>query len=671
MKGHILGGRYELIEKIGGGGMAVVYKAKCRLLNRFVAVKILRPEFINDEEFINRFRIEAQAAASLSHPNIVSIYDVGEEEGIHYIVMEFIDGITLKDYIKKKGTIPWREAVNITIQICSAIEQAHRNHIVHRDIKPHNIILTADGIAKVTDFGIAKAVTSSTITMVGSTIGSVHYFSPEQARGGFVDEKSDLYSLGIVLYEMVTGKTPFDGETPVAVALKHIQNVPDEPSSINPDIPRSVNDIIMKAIKKEQNSRYQSATEMLADLHRVFKEPDGDFVVFSSDDNCPTVRIPDITNRNFIQKEEESDIKGNKTNKGKKKKDNLTTWLAIATSVIIISIFAYIAYKIIVPVILPQSSENFIVESYVGKNIDDVRELLEKHNITVEEKPVFSESKEKGTILSQNVAPGKEFKPGAANVIEFEVSAGPELIKIPDLKGKEYRVAEMDLKSMGLETEVEEENSDTIPNGHVIRTEPGKDEEVEPGTLITIYKSIGPKLEQVQVPDLTGKTFSEVQQELEKVNLKIGKTKPENVSSSVAKVIEQYPLAKTMVDEGTAVDITFDDGSTPQEGSGENGNQDDSGNENGDTNDTTGEDTLKRKIVTHRVPLADPDKYGDEIKVYVVVTLSDNNEKKVIFDRTVKKNEFPLTLSIPVPEDGTTDVRMELDGEFYTQFTSE
>ena len=206
--------------------MAVVYKAKCLLLNRFVAVKILRSEFTDDEEFVKRFRVEAQAAASLNHPNIVSIFDVGKQDDIQYIVMEMIDGITLKEYIAGKGALPWREAVSIAIQICSAIEHAHRNFIVHRDIKPHNIMITNEGIAKVTDFGIARAVTSATITMVGSTIGSVHYFSPEQARGGFIDEKSDLYSLGITIYEMVTGKVPFDGESPVAIALKHIQEKP-------------------------------------------------------------------------------------------------------------------------------------------------------------------------------------------------------------------------------------------------------------------------------------------------------------------------------------------------------------------------------------------------------------------------------------------------------------
>jgi len=226
MEGQILGNRYLLLEKIGGGGMAVVYKAKCTLLNRFVAIKILRSEFTNDEEFVKRFRIEAQSVASLSHPNVVSIYDVGDQDDVHYIVMEYVDGMTLKEYINKHGALNWQDAIKITIQICSAIEHAHKNKIVHRDIKPHNILMTKEGIAKVTDFGIARAVTSSTITMVGSTIGSVHYFSPEQARGGFIDEKSDLYSLGIAMYEMVVGRVPFDGDTPVAVALKHIQEIP-------------------------------------------------------------------------------------------------------------------------------------------------------------------------------------------------------------------------------------------------------------------------------------------------------------------------------------------------------------------------------------------------------------------------------------------------------------
>lgn len=276
--------------------MAVVYKAKCTLLNRFVAIKILRSEFTNDEEFVKRFKIEAQSVASLSHPNVVSIYDVGFQDDIHYIVMEYVDGMTLKEYINKHGALNWQEAVKITIQICSAIDHAHKNNIVHRDIKPHNILMTKDGIAKVTDFGIARAVTSSTITMVGSTIGSVHYFSPEQARGGFIDEKSDLYSLGIAMYEMVTGKVPFDGDSPVAVALKHIQEQPVEPRKHVPSLPYGANEIIMKAIQKEQGLRYQTATAMLADLNKVLNQPQGGFVNYEIDRSSQsTIRMPSVS----------------------------------------------------------------------------------------------------------------------------------------------------------------------------------------------------------------------------------------------------------------------------------------------------------------------------------------------------------------------------------------
>ena len=279
LEGRLLGNRYEIIEKIGNGGMATVYKATDKVLKRYVAVKILRDEFTTDEEFIKRFEVEAQSAARLTHPNIVSIYDVGVEENLYYIVMELIQGKTLKEIIvEERGPLPWKWSVNVAIQIASALEMAHRNNIVHRDIKPHNIIITEDGIAKVTDFGIAKAVSNSTITAFGTTIGSVHYFSPEHARGGYTDAKSDIYSLGVVMYEMVTGKVPFDADTPVSVALKHMQEEPEEPIEVNPNIPVAVNKIIMKALQKDSTLRYQTATDMLRDLRTALKNPEGDFV---------------------------------------------------------------------------------------------------------------------------------------------------------------------------------------------------------------------------------------------------------------------------------------------------------------------------------------------------------------------------------------------------------
>ena len=258
--------------------MATVYKAKCHVLNRYVAVKVLKEEFTTDEEFIRRFNIEAQSAAGLTHPNIVSVYDVGHEDGIYYIVMELIQGKTLKQIIEEDGALPWKWSLNIAIQIASALEAAHKNNIIHRDIKPHNIIITEDGVAKVTDFGIAKAVSNSTITAFGTTIGSVHYFSPEHARGGYTDAKSDLYSLGIVMYEMLTGRVPFDADTPVSIALKHMQEKPIEPIKLNPSIPFAVNKIIMKAMQKEPALRYQTATEMLRDMTMALKNPEGEFV---------------------------------------------------------------------------------------------------------------------------------------------------------------------------------------------------------------------------------------------------------------------------------------------------------------------------------------------------------------------------------------------------------
>jgi len=293
--------------------MATVYKAKCHVLNRYVAVKVLKDEFTTDEEFVKRFNTEAQAVASLTHPNIVSVYDVGHEGDLYYIVMELIQGKTLKEIILADGALNWKWSINIAIQIASALETAHKNNIIHRDIKPHNIIITEDGIAKVTDFGIAKSVSNSTITAFGTTLGSVHYFSPEHARGGFTDAKSDLYSLGVVLYEMVTGKVPFDADTPVSVALKHMQETPKEPININPAVPLAVNKIIIKAMKKDPSFRYASATEMLKDLTLALKNPDGDFVsVAIGDGDFPTQLIPTLNNKNIEEKIKDKDKKNRK-----------------------------------------------------------------------------------------------------------------------------------------------------------------------------------------------------------------------------------------------------------------------------------------------------------------------------------------------------------------------
>lgn len=292
MIGKVLGGRYELLEKVGGGGMAIVYKAKCHLLKRYVAVKILRPELVENEEFIARFKRESQAAASLSHHNIVNVYDVGQEEDIHYIVMEYVNGETLKEYIIRNGRLDSMEAVRITLQICSALSHAHKRNIVHRDIKPQNILMDREGSVKVADFGIARAVTSATVTMAGANIiGSVYYFSPEQARGGYIDKKSDIYSLGIVLYEMVTGIVPFEGDSAISVAIKHIQEKVKPPGEVNPNIPVGLQHIIEKAIEKEPDSRYNSTETMASDLKTFMKEPDTLYIMNKDDNDTQITKV--------------------------------------------------------------------------------------------------------------------------------------------------------------------------------------------------------------------------------------------------------------------------------------------------------------------------------------------------------------------------------------------
>ena len=654
MEGRILGNRYELIERIGGGGMAVVYKAKCHLLNRYVAVKILRSEFTDDEEFVERFRIEAQAAASLSHPNIVSIFDVGHVDDLHYIVMEYIDGITLKEYINQMGALPWRDAVNIAIQICSAIEQAHKNHIIHRDIKPHNILITKECIAKVTDFGIARAVSSATITMVGSTIGSVHYFSPEQARGGFTDEKSDLYSLGITVYEMVTGKVPFDGESPVAVALKHIQEKAERPSDVNASIPKGVNDLIVKAIKKDQNLRYQNASEMLTDLQRTLGEPNAKIVGSGIVEELPTRKMQAVgTGIDMIDEDEDEPEEGKVNMADKRKKDRLSVWLGIATGLIIVSVLFYIGMKFVLPAIIPDNTGDYVVLDYTNKDFNDVREELAKFEITADESErIFDETIGKDIIISQDVATGNTLKPG--NTIKFKVSDGPEMVEIPDISGKESREAEQIIKDHELEPSEITEYSDTVATGLVIRTEPAAFEKVKPNESVAVYVSLGPELLKVKVPDISGLTRSEAEKRITDNKLTVGTIIPSDVISEVAVIIKQYPAADTEVDEGTPVEMTFQiDDTAGQTTPGQT-------TSNGNIQSTT--DNNDKRTAQLTVSLDSNREYGDEVLMYVEATPSDTNQRVVEFNENVVKSNFPFSIPITLAKSGTTHVIVMLDG---------
>ena len=636
MIGQILGNRYELIEKVGGGGMALVYKARCKLLNRFVAVKILRPDFTNDEEFIKRFKIEAQAAASLSHPNIVSIYDVGNEEDIHYIVMEYIDGATLKEYIEEKGALDWKEAVNISIQICLAIKHAHENNIVHRDIKPHNILFTKEGMIKVTDFGIARAVTSSTITMVGGTIGSVHYFSPEQARGGFTDEKSDIYSLGIVLYELLTGTLPFNGDTPVSVAIKHIQEEPEEPINMNSQIPIGVNDIVKKAIQKDQNSRYQKASDLLDDLYKVLDKPSTQFFEETNIEDSPTVRVPALDeNTSFADKSVSKKIGDDM--KRKKKKEKTTTIVAVATSILVVALVLFMVGKVIMSQ-MEQNNKEFIVGDYVGMNYKDVVRMLENNNIRFNLVEKYNDNVPEGEIFYQDRGEGETLIPGEFSEIEIHVSKGPEYFEIPDFRRTDYRQAGSILRENGLLVVEELEYSDTVAIDYVIRTDPPMNVKVKNGDTVVLYRSIGPEIRTTKVPDLIGMTRVEATALITERKLKVGEVYPEDMASVVDKVTRQVPEPGIEVNEGTAISFYFDE-------------------------------LIPKEIKVNRViTLENEENYGDSIKVLVNVKRSDSDEVETLIRDTVEKESFPIVIEVPVPEDGSTQVKIYLDQKFYREF---
>ncbi len=554
--GKYIGSRYEILEVIGKGGMATVYRAKCHVLNRMVAVKVLKEEFTTDEEFIRRFNIEAQSAAGLSHPNIVSIYDVGHEGSIYYIVMELIQGKTLKEIIAEDGALPWKWSVNIAIQIASALEAAHKNNIVHRDIKPHNIIITEDGVAKVTDFGIAKAVSNSTITAFGTTIGSVHYFSPEHARGGYTDAKSDLYSLGIVMYEMVTGRVPFDADTPVSIALKHMQEKPVDPMKLNPNVPVAVNQIIMKAMQKEPSMRYQSATEMLKDLSLALKNPDGRFVLEPSMDTQATQRIGTITED--MAKEDKIENK-----KDKKKQGKIRTYfkehpkmkiLAIILSFVLVFLITVFTVKGIMDA---TTVKNVYIPNLVGKTEDEVKQELEGTKLTYEiASEEYNSEVEAGRVISQDPAYKNNFTIKENTVISLVVSKGIEVVTVPKVAGDTYEDAEKKLTDAKLKVERVEETSQKIEEGIVIRQDPAENTSLNAGDTVKVYVSIGTGIKQVSVPSLVNKTEEVASKELTDAGLKVEVVYEEDTTKTNGVVLKQSVDVGKVVDEGTTVVIT-------------------------------------------------------------------------------------------------------------------
>lgn len=551
LEGKLLGNRYEIIEKIGNGGMATVYKATDKVLKRNVAVKILRDEFTTDDEFIKRFEVEAQSAARLTHPNIVSIYDVGVDGNLYYIVMELIQGKTLKEIIiKEKGPLPWKWSINVSIQIASALEMAHRNNIIHRDIKPHNIIITEDGVAKVTDFGIAKAVSNSTITAFGTTIGSVHYFSPEHARGGFTDAKSDLYSLGVVMYEMVTGRVPFDADTPVSVALKHMQEEPVEPIELNPNLPIAVNKIIMRALQKDTTLRYQTASEMLVDLKKSLKDPEGDFVEELEYD--PTAKTQVIGTNAYRDNKQTKNSSGKKDGKFK---TFVKTHKGLSIFIGLLLLFVLSLGGTMLVLNLTNPPE-VAMPNVVGLSKEEAQKEIENVKLKFEiEKEEYNKDVPEGFIISQDPTYMEKFnKVKQGSTVKVVVSKGEEKTTVPKVVGMEKDKAVKTLEDAKLKVEIVEESSKKVQEGYVISQETSPDTEAFAGDTIKIHVSTG--VEKATVPDVIGKSQADAKKTLEAQGFVVAVTTSEDSSKENGIVLKQSLDSGKTVEKGSTVTIT-------------------------------------------------------------------------------------------------------------------
>lgn len=533
--------------------MATVYKATDIILKRNVAVKVLRDEFTTDDEFIKRFETEAQSAARLVHPNIVSIFDVGVDNGIYYIVMELIQGKTLKEIIlEEKGPLPWKWSVNVAIQIASALEMAHKNNIIHRDIKPHNIIITEDGIAKVTDFGIAKAVSNSTITAFGTTIGSVHYFSPEHARGGYTDAKSDLYSLGVVLYEMVTGKVPFDADTPVSVALKHMQEEPIAPIEENHNLPEAINKIIIKSLKKDAMLRYQTSTELLQDLRTALKNPSGDFV--EEVDYDPTAKTQKISTDRLDRYERQS-------SKRRKKENKFVSFIKqhkILSSFIGIIVLFFLAFGSTMLILNLTNPKEVELPNIVGLTREEAEQKVKASNLNFEvESEEYNTEVEENHIISQDPSYIENYnKVKEGSIVKVVISKGTEKTTVPNVKGKDREEAIELLENAKLKAEVIEETSKTVKEGFVISQETEANTEANAGDTIKIHVSTGTGIKQVTMIDVTGKSETDATSALKALNLVVNVGYSEDSSKDNGIVLKQTLEVGKVVDEGTTVTIT-------------------------------------------------------------------------------------------------------------------
>lgn len=642
-KGMFLADRYEIIEQIGTGGMSDVYKAKCHKLNRFVAIKVMKSEFSEDKTFVSKFRAEAQSVAGFTHPNIVNVYDVGDENGIYYIVMELVEGITLKKYIEKRGRIPFKEAVSIAIQVANGLDAAHKHNIVHRDIKPQNIIISKEGKVKVTDFGIAKVASSSTINS-SSTMGSVHYISPEQARGGYSDARSDLYSLGITIFEMITGTVPFDGDSTVAVAVQHIQDEIPAPSTVTDDIPLSIDRIVLKLTQKKPDRRYQTAAELITDLKKSLVMPDTDFVVMAplygasgsasqvmpSNNNPVKDEDDNLSDDDFLDdSEDEEDDEQSKNeleddsddsdidDENNDKLDLIMKIIGIGIAVIILIVTIFIIVKLVGSTKSnknnnesKQTTESSIeqtstsaddknkvtVPKVEGMTKDDAIKALNEVGLGYRAVVQNSDRVSEGTVISQGTAAGKKVAKNTQIIIT--ISGGKEVknITVPSVTGKTESEARTALEADGFVVDVDYQYSSTVENGKVIKASPSGS--VAQGSTITITVSRGKEIKNVTMANLIGKTESEAKQWIDSNGLKYS-VKYTTTSGTYGNVVSCDYSEGTSVPEGTTVTITVsqkqetttkateaDKNNNTNQGGSSNNNSNGNNNANGNNSDS-------------------------------------------------------------------------------------
>jgi eukaryotic-like serine/threonine-protein kinase len=678
--GMVISDRYEIIDKVGSGGMADVYKAKDQRLNRFVAIKVLKPEYSSDKSFVNKFRGEAQSAAGLSHPNIVNVYDVGDDSGLHYIVMELVEGITLKRFIERKGKLEVKEAVGISIQIAQGMEAAHDNHIIHRDIKPQNIIISRDGKVKVTDFGIAKATNSNTIT--SNAMGSVHYLSPEQARGGYSDEKSDIYSLGVTLYEMLSGKVPFAGDNTVSVALLHIQGEAMPLRELDPEIPVSVDKIVQKCMQKRPERRYHTASELIADLKRAISNPDGDFVqipAFVASDS-PTINISndDLGRIKSGTFHEEDDLRPTKNLQAAKiaedeDEDLDTVDSKVEKFFLIGSIAAAVILGIVIIVLVAwflasrgggskpddntgavttesptpgttvaptgTSDETYKVPNVLGSTFEDAKDTFEELDPDVfikREDDQYSDTYDEGEVMEQYPDAGNDRTMGSTIILT--VSKGKEPLQVPNLYGLTEENAEIKLTEKNLKMETEHAFNDEIEKGRVISTVPDRGTEVTSGDTVKVIISDGPENKQVAVPDISNRTEKEAKTILKEKGLELGEItyEPSDLYKE-GKVFYQDYSVGTMVDPGTKIDVSVSTG--PQ------------------TRSYIGWTTIDVNPFEY---------YEDGESLDIIFELEQDGQKEDIFQGSLSESDFPYPLTDIVsdsPSVGT--IRMYVNGELF------